>query len=181
MNEGLIPSRYAKALHLYAEEAGKAAAVYEQTERLAAGYEAHPQMSRAVENPFLPLADKQQLLLVASGAENDGCLDKFFKLVFSHGRESFIRSMALAYGKRYRDVNKISQVEIATASSFSQAVMDKIKDSVQTHLKGRTLEYRQRVDASLIGGFTVRVDGEVLDASMNNDLRKLRLKLLSKK
>ena len=68
MNEGLIPSRYAKALHLYAEEAGKAAAVYEQTERLAAGYEAHPQMSRAVENPFLPLADKQQLLLVASGA-----------------------------------------------------------------------------------------------------------------
>ena len=40
MNEGLIPSRYAKALHLYAEEAGKAAAVYEQTERLAAGYEA---------------------------------------------------------------------------------------------------------------------------------------------
>ena len=89
--------------------------------------------------------------------------------------------MALAYGKRYRDVNKISQVEIATASSFSQAVMDKIKDSVQTHLKGRSLEYRQRVDASLIGGFTVRVDGEVLDASMSNDLRKLRLKLLSKK
>ena len=68
MNEGLIPSRYAKALHLYAEEAGKAAAVYEQTERLAAGYEAHPQMSRAVENPFLPLADKQQLLLVAASA-----------------------------------------------------------------------------------------------------------------
>ena len=61
MNEGLIPSRYAKALHLYAEEAGKAAAVYEQTERLAVGYEAHPQMSRAVENPFLPLADKMSL------------------------------------------------------------------------------------------------------------------------
>ena len=29
MNEGLIPSRYVKALHLYAEESGKAAAVYE--------------------------------------------------------------------------------------------------------------------------------------------------------
>ena len=46
MNEGLIPSRYAKALHLYAEEAGKAAAVYEQTERLAAGYEAHCRVGR---------------------------------------------------------------------------------------------------------------------------------------
>lgn len=144
---------------------------------------AENEFEKLVQTPVVLRArrNKQQLLLVASGAENDGCLDKFFKLVFSHGRESFIRSMALAYGKRYRDVNKISQVEIATASSFSQAVMDKIKDSVQTHLKGRTLEYRQRVDASLIGGFTVRVDGEVLDASMSNDLRKLRLKLLSKK
>lgn len=181
MNEGLIPNRYAKALFLYAEEAGSAAAVYAATERLAAGYEAQPQMARAVENPFLPIADKLQLLLTASGAEKDGCLDKFFKLVFSHGRESFMRAMALAYGKRYRDVNKISQVEIVTASSLGRAAMDKIKDSVQTHLKGRTLEYRERVDASLIGGFTVRVDGEVLDASVSNDLRKLRLKLLSKK
>lgn len=181
MNEGLIPSRYAKALYLYADEAGEAASVYGQTERLAAGFEAHPQMARAVENPFLPLADKLQLLLVAAGAAKDGCLDKFFKLVFSHGREAFMRSMALAYGKRYRDVNRISQVEIVTASELDKAAIDKIKDSVQTHLQGRTLEYRQRVDASLIGGFTVRVDGEVLDASMSYDLRKLRLKLLSKK
>ena len=89
--------------------------------------------------------------------------------------------MALAYGKRYRDINKISQVEIVTANELPAATIDKIKESVQTHLKGRTIEYRQRVDSSLIGGFTVRVDGEVLDASMSNDLRKLRLKLLSKK
>ncbi len=181
MNEGLIPNRYAKALFLFAEEAGKAEAVYSQTAQLAAGYEAHQEMKRAVENPFLPLADKLQLLLVAAGAEKGGCLDKFFKLVFSHGRESFMRSMALAYGKRYRDINKISQVEIVTANELPAATIDKIKESVQTHLKGRTIEYRQRVDASLIGGFTVRVDGEVLDASMSNDLRKLRLKLLSKK
>ena len=50
--------------------------------------------------------------------------------------------------------------------------MDKIKDSVQTHLKGRTLEYRQRVDASLIGGFTVRVDGEVRSLDDPIDLDK---------
>lgn len=181
MNEGLIPSRYAKALFLFAQEAGKADAVYAQTTQLAAGYQAHHEMKRAVENPFLPLADKMQLLLVAAGAEKDGCLDKFFKLVFSHGRESFMRSMALAYGKRYRDINKISQVEIVTANELPAATIDKIKESVQAHLKGRTIEYCQRIDASLIGGFTVRVDGEVLDASMSNDLRKLRLKLLSKK
>ena len=181
MNEGLIPSRYAKALFLFAEEEGNAKTVYNQTAQLVAGYEAHKEMAHAVENPFLPLADKIALLLTAAGAEKDGCLDKFFKLVFSHGRESFMHSMALAYCKRYRDVNKISQVEITTAAELSAEAVEKIKESVQTHLKGRTIEYRQRTDASLIGGFTVRVDGEVLDASMSNDLRKLRLKLLSKK
>lgn len=181
MNEGLIPGRYAKALYLYASEHDLTAAVYTQTERLAAGYAAQSELARAVENPFLPLSDKRQLLLVASGAEKDDCLDKFFKLVFNHGRESFMQSIALAYGKKYREANKISQVEIVTASELPAEAVAKIKGSVQAHLKGRTLEYRQRVDASLIGGFTVKVDGELLDASVSNDIRKMRLKLISKK
>lgn len=182
MNEGLIPSRYAKALYLYASEKGSAEAVYGATARLADSYACQPGLARAVENPFLPLADKEKLLLAASGASDDGgCLNKFFKLVFSHGRESLMRSIALAYGRRYREANGISRVEIATASALPEASMRQIREAVQTYLSGRKLEYRERIDASLIGGFTVRVDSQLLDASISNELRKLRLKLLSKK
>ena len=89
--------------------------------------------------------------------------------------------MALAYGKKYREANRISQVEIVTASELPAGSVDSIRKTVQAHLGDRTLEYRERVEPSLIGGFTVRVDSQLLDASMSNELRKLRLKLLSKK
>lgn len=181
MNEGLIPNRYAKALYLYASAQGKAGSVYEETARLADSYAAEGKLAKAVENPFLPLADKGRLLLAASGAGEGGCLDKFFKLVFSHGRESLLRPMALAYGHKYREANGISQVEIVTASALPEKAMREIRASVQTYLKGRTLECHERVDTGLIGGFTVKVDSQLLDASMSNELRKLRLKLLSKK
>ena len=175
MNEGLIPNRYAKALYAYANEAGKAAEVYDATLRLSRAFEAEARLARAVENPFLPFDDKRSLLLVAAGAVKNGCIE------FSHRRESLLHEMALAYGKKYRSENNIAQVEIATAAALPAAAMKKIKDSVQSHLKGHNLDYTERVDASLIGGFTVKVNGEVLDASVRNDIRKLRLKLLSNK
>lgn len=52
-------------------------------------------------------------------------------------------------------------------------------DVVKRQLGGKTMEQTVRVDADLIGGFTVNVDGMVLDASIKNELKKLRLKLLS--
>lgn len=41
------------------------------------------------------------------------------------------------------------------------------------------MEYHHRVDPSLIGGFTVTINNEKLDASVADELKQLRLKLLS--
>ena len=181
MNEGLIPNRYAKALYKYAAEQKATESVYGEMKKLEHGYATEDELAKTVENPFLPLSDRLSLLLSASGAEPEGCLSRFFKLVFSHHRETFIRQMALAYGRQYREENGIAQVEITTASVLPDAVVDRIKAAVQASLKGKNPEYSERTDASLVGGFTVRVDSLLLDASVSSELRKLRLKLLSKK
>ncbi len=181
MNDGLIPNRYAKALYAYAKEQGAAESVYGETSRLAGSYAVESGLAKAVENPFLPLADKVNVLLAASGAAPGKSLDRFFKLVLSHGRESMLLQMALAYGKLYRKENGISQVEIATASEIPESDLKKIRNYVQSCLGGRKLECKEIVNPSLIGGFTIKVDSLLLDASISNELRNLRLKLLSRK
>ena len=181
MNDGLIPNRYAKALYKFAVEQKQDDAVYQQTSKLADSYNAMKELAGTVENPYLSLSDKVNVLMTASGAEPNSCMGKFFELVFSHGREAYLHSMALSYGKMYREANKISQVEIVTASELSDDEMAKIKVSVQTYLSGRTLEYKQSVDAELIAGFKIKVDSQQLDASISSELRNLRLKLLRKK
>ena len=45
----------------------------------------------------------------------------------------------------------------------------------------KRVEFIHEVDPSIIGGFIVRVDSMQLDASVNKELKLLRLKLLNSK
>ena len=69
MNEGLIPGRYAKALYKFACEQGESDAVYAQMKKLTASYDREPALRTAVENRFLPVADKEKVLMTASSAK----------------------------------------------------------------------------------------------------------------
>ena len=73
----------------------------------------------------------------------------------------------------------IAHVEVVTAAKLPDNEINGILDVVKKHLGSKTLEQSFKVDKDLIGGFTINVDGQVLDASVKNELSKLRLKLLS--
>lgn len=179
MNDGLIPNRYAKALYKVANEKGDTAQVYEQMSLLNDAYEAQAGLKKAVNNPFLPLADKLQLLCTAAGADGNGSIARFMELVVKNNRVDFMRDIALAFMRQYRENNGIARVEIVTATELGDNEINAIIDVVKNQLKGKTIELSKRVDPSLIGGFMVDVDSRVLDASVKNQLEKLRLKLLS--
>lgn len=180
MNDGLIPNRYAKALYKFALEQGVAGDVYLQMKRLSESYEAVPELKKMVDNPFLPVADREKVLLSASGAEKDGCFDKFILMVIKSNRESFLREMALAYGRIYRNANNIAQVNITTAIELPEDKLSQIIEVVKHALNGKTVEKTVTVNPELVGGFTVQVDSMLLDASVKNELKKLRLKLLKR-
>lgn len=181
MNDGLIPGRYAKALYKHASspEVGESAQVYGQMKLLAEALASVDNLQATVCNPFVATADKAGVLLKATGATKTGSLYKFILLVARHSRLPMLQSMALAYVRLYRELNNISQVEIATATALDEQKIKQITRVVERHLGERTLETTVNVDPDLIGGFVVRVDSVLLDASVKNELKKLRLKLLS--
>ena len=171
MNDGLIARRYAKAFLKYAVEKKADGQAYGQMRRLDEAYAAEAKLKKAVGNRFISVADKEQLLLTAAGAKPGDCLAKFIKLVISHNREGFMREMSKAYQGLYREANNIVQIEIVTAAEMPAAGRAGL-------LAGKQIEETHRIDPSLIGGFIVRVDTVQLDASIKNELKKLRLKLL---
>ncbi|MEG0011424.1 MAG: ATP synthase F1 subunit delta [Muribaculaceae bacterium] len=179
MNEGLIPNRYAKALYKFSQEKGEAKQVYEEMKQLSNSFAMVDTLRKAIDNPYLHALDKEKVLLTASGAKKDGCVDKFIMMVIKNNREECFRSIALAYEKIYRTANGIAQVEITTANKMPASELAKIKNVVAIHEKGKIIELTTHVDNDLIGGFVVKIDSVLLDASIKNELKKLRLKLLS--
>ena len=179
MNDGLIPNRYAKALFKLSQERGDTAVVYQEMKQLDVAYAAEAGLKKAVNNPFLPIADKLKLLCAASGAKDDSTSARFMELVIKNNRIDFLRPIALAFMKQYRELNGIARVEVVTATNLGDDEIQNIVDVVKEQLGGKTIELTKSVNPDLIGGFTVRVDSRVLDASVRSQLEKLRLKLLS--
>lgn len=182
MNQGLIPSRYAKALIEYAAEKGEEKRLFDFMKTLAASFEAQPGLMKVMANPFVAPADKEKLLMTAAGAVNDasdGVFTRFTRLLTANNRLDLSRDIALAYMKQYRRDHAIRLVTVTSAAPLEKTEEERLKKIIAGHLGGDTMEYRNSVDPDLIGGFVITIDNEKLDASVANELKQLRLKLLN--
>lgn len=180
MNQGLIPSRYAKALFEFASEKSYDTRIYELMHTLDNAFVAEPALQQAVANPFIPANDKVKLLTSAAGADpKDEVYERFLQLLVENNRLDAARDIALAYMKIYRSEHRIYLVTVTSAAPMGAAEEDRLKALIERHLDGGTMEYHHRVNPDLIGGFTVTINNEKLDASVADELKQLRLKLLS--
>ena len=181
MNEGLIPRRYAKALLKFAVERHQDARLYEIMNNLSRGFEMYPSLDSTVANPFIAADQKQQLLVTAAGAtDKDEVYLDFLKLLRQNNRLPISRQIALAYVRYYRIANNIYKVEVTSAAPMGEKEEQRLKQLIESHLSGAKMEYGTRVDPDLIGGFTVNIGSEQLDASVRNELKQLGIKLLGK-
>ncbi len=181
MNEGLIPGRYAKALLEHAQESDSQARIYGLMQTLARSFALEPSLRKVLANPFVDNADKMKLLTTAAGADKaDTVFDRFLKLLADNNRIALTHEVALAYMALYRKVNNIYLVNVTSAAPLQPAEEDRLKALIRRHLGDAKMEYSSSVDPELIGGFVVKINNEKLDASVANDLKQLRQKLLSK-
>lgn len=180
MNEGLIPSRYAKALYLFGREKAADKRLYIKMKTLCASFAAQPALQEVLGNPYISDADKIALLDTASGdTANDIVFNDFLKLLSQNHRLDLARGIANAYIALYRKEHRIYEVKVTTAAPMSDVEEKRLHDLVARHLDGGTMEYTSSVDPSLIGGFTVSVGNERIDASISNEFKQLRLNLIS--
>jgi len=180
MSDGLIPRRYAKALYKFAVENGDSEAIYELLKKLSFRYTAIDELKRAVLNPDISDEDKGAFMLKLVGGTPGSSLDKFLLLCVRNNRAEYLQKISLAYVDLYREAHEIAHVVITTAVQMPEAEINAIIDIVKRRLGAMTLEIEQVIDPELIGGFTVKINGLVLDASLKRELNELQLQLQKK-
>ncbi|MDE6654570.1 MAG: F0F1 ATP synthase subunit delta [Muribaculaceae bacterium] len=182
MNQGLIPARYAKALYEVAKEKDCDRKLYEQLRQLTDTFAAEPKLNETIANPFVDNSDKAALIYSACHADDsDSMLSNFIKLLEQNRRMGMVREIAVAYQDVYRRDKRIHRVRVSAAAPLAKEAEDRLKKLITDHLAGDTMEYSFVTDPDLIGGFVVTIDNRQLDASVKNELKQLRLKLLSNK
>lgn len=180
MSDGLIPRRYAKALYKYATENGDAQEIYELLKSLSFRHTAIDELKRAVLNPNVSDEVKGAVMLQLAGGKPGSSLDKFLLLCVRNNRAEMLQKISLAYVDLYREMHEIAHVVITSAVPMPDKEVDAIIEIVKRRLGAMTLEVEKVVNPELIGGFTVVINGLVLDASVKRELNDLRLQLYKK-
>lgn len=179
MNEGLIPRRYAKALYEVAVGSKKAERLYALMTTLEQAFAAAPALGTTLANPFVSVADKQALLTTAAGAgPDDKVFDDFLKLLAQNRRLDMAADICRAYNSLYRAERHIYKVHVTSAAELPADQEKRIRDLVSSHLGKGSMEYTTSVDPDLVGGFTINIDNELLDASVRQQLQQLRRQLI---
>ena len=179
MNTGVISRRYAKALLAYAKADGKEEMIYEEVKTLAANYANISGLRRAIENPVLDAEKKLDLLREASGGKNVSKeLMRFFFFFLEGRREKFLQFMTWSYIDLYREDKNILMGKLITAVP-SERLVRHIVDLVGSRTHG-DVELDARIDPDIIGGYIIELEGYRLDASVANQLKRVKQQFIAK-
>lgn len=165
--------RYAKAVLDLAQDKGNIAAVLKDMNTVKDTLESNKELRTVLSNPIVKGADKEAILKeVFSGAtaETTGIIGA----LVSNGRANLLASVADSFITEYNKINKVEAVTVTTAVPISKEIEAKVLEKV-TELTGSTnISIDNVVDQDIIGGFVLRVGDMQYNASIANQLNKLK-------
>ena len=177
MDNGKISVRYARALLDYANQQHCEAEVYGNLSRLTASYsQAINSFNEVLSNPMVGNADKIELLKTAIGEPIHPCLIRFLEFLTEKKRENKVFLIALKYQEMYRKEKNLLRANVTTATELNEEALNKIKAFVERTFD-RQVEMHVSTDPELIGGFTLDIEHNRMDASIAGQLNKMKKEL----
>jgi F-type H+-transporting ATPase subunit delta len=163
---------YAEALFDAARQQGKLDLIREQLGTLVEAIERSRELTLFFFSPLFSTREKKEgLERMLSGA--DGNFVNFLKVLIDNHRMPVIFRIRRQYEELWREENKLLPVEITSAVELDEEVAQEIRQRVEQQT-GRRVELTRRVDEGILGGLVVRVSNMILDASIRNQLERLR-------
>ena len=163
---------YSEALFDAARGEGKIDEIREQLGAFADALEQHRELNSFFFSPSFSSREKKEgVERVLVGAEE--IFVNFLNVLMDNHRMPVIFRIRKQYEELWREQNKLLPVEITSAVELDEDVARRIAERVEQQT-GRRVELTRRVDDAILGGLVVRVSNMILDASIKNQLERLR-------
>jgi F-type H+-transporting ATPase subunit delta len=174
---GTIARRYAEASFAIAERDGN---VEEWLSQLRAIGDAlsDPSLVRRLEDPKVPLAERQKALTGSLGRDVIPQVSNLAGLVLRRGRLDQLNDIAREFGRLYNRREGIVEATATSALELDDAEVDALRQRLEQITNGR-VELALSVDPRLLGGVQVRLGDLLIDGSVLGRLERLRGRLAS--
>lgn len=165
-------SRYAKALLDLAIENNKIEIILTDMKAIHAAFEETREFQLFLNSPIIDSA-KKSMIIKELFPQFDAITSSFVSLVVQNRREGILPAIAAAFFTQLNAHLGIIPMTIVSATKLDDKTKAAIVAKIQGSVTG-SLEVNEKIDAKILGGFIVKMGDTQIDASVSNQLRKLK-------
>ena len=164
---------YAKALFEFALERDAVESVYKDMQALTSLCKSNRDFLLMLKSPILKTEKKQKILIAVFKNSVSEITRGFLKIITAKRRESLLPDMAIAFVELYKDYKGILTTIVKTAVPLTEDLRKEILKVMSTQAKGN-VDLVEEIKEELIGGFVLQWKDMQYDASILNEVNKMR-------
>lgn len=166
--------RYAKSLIDLAVEQNQLETVHADMQYMKAVCSSSREFTALLRSPVVT-SDKKLAITNAITKDKISALAVSFNtLLINKGRESDLPEITDAFIQQYNEIKGIHKVKLVTAVEMGDAVKHAITAKIKNEAGLQNVELETVVDDSIIGGFKLEFNNNLVDASVLRDLNDIR-------
>jgi F-type H+-transporting ATPase subunit delta len=139
---------------------------------------ADEQVARVVDNPSIPLAEREAAIGRLMGNRSARPAVNLVRILSRRGRMDALPAVTEHFGRLVDESRGIVAATVTSASPLSDKDANRVRDRVEAITKSE-VRLTAEVDPALIGGIIVRVGDKLIDASVRGRLERLREQLVA--
>ena len=177
MADQRVAARYAKSLLDLAQEMGILATIKQDMDLLANTMAGSRDLRLLLRNPIVKHDKKLSILNAVFQGKVSETILRFFQILTSKNREAALEHIGTEFLAQYNALMGVQVAEVTSATPLTPATRAEIEQMVKQQTGLKEVSLTEKVDASLIGGFILRVGDQQIDDSVRGGLRRLRTSL----
>ena len=171
MNGSKVAIRYAKAV---LQEAGSSAeSIFADMKSVAATIDNSKELRSVLGSPVIKIQDKENALLEIFGDISEGSKN-LIRVLSANQRIGILGQVAHSYIHLYNESKGVKVAKVTTAVPITEDIEKQVLTKVKEMTGSNTVSIENIVDESIIGGFILRVGDLQYNASIANNLNKLK-------
>jgi len=165
--------RYAKAILQEANEANAGDIVFDDMRSVQATIRGSKELRAMLKSPVIKAEDKRQALLSIFGDQSK-YTHSLINVLVGNKRIDMLSGVAESYISLYNEAKGIKEAIVTTAVALSSELEVQVLEKVKEITGSTNVTLKNDVDASIIGGFILRVGDLQYNASIANKLGNIK-------
>lgn len=169
-----LAGRYAKSLVDLSIEKDQFEVVYADMKYLQAVCKSSSEFVNLLRSPVIQADKKRAIIEAVTKGRVSEITNLFNHLLVIKNREGDLPEVVEAFIDQYNEIKDIHKLKITSAVSLSDELKNSIASKVKAAYNFGTIEIESKVDEDLIGGFILEFNNNLVDTSIQRDLKDIK-------